>query len=115
MLTKTARKTEKPAKRKDGGSILADSLPLTFKYQRFGFQAVCLNRKLLTAAGVSICTERVSSLAVTAIATVCVHAALGARSPRETTLIHIWSQYEALFERQTDNLCSMMQASTHNG
>lgn len=65
--------------------------------------AVCLNRKLLTTAGVSICTERVSSLAVTAIATVCVHAALGAPSPRETALVDIWSQYEELFKHQTDN------------
>ena len=64
----------------------------------------CSNRKLLTAAGVSICTECVSRFTVTAIATVCVHAALGTRSLQETALVHIWSQYETLLERQIEIL-----------
>lgn len=63
-----------------------------------------LNRKLLTAAGVSICGECVSRLAVTAIATVCVHAALGTRPHQETALVHIWSQYEALLRPQIEAL-----------
>lgn len=64
----------------------------------------CLNRKLLTGAGVSICTECVSRLTVTAIATVCIHAALGTWSLQETALIHIWSQYETLFKQQIETL-----------
>lgn len=65
---------------------------------------LCLNRKLLTGAGVSICAECVSRFAVTAIATVCVHAALGTWSLQETALIHIWSQYETLFRQQIEIL-----------
>lgn len=67
-------------------------------------QMCLLNRKLLTAAGVSICGERVSRLAVTAIATVCVHAALGTGPHRETAFVHIWSQYETLLRPQIEAL-----------
>lgn len=77
-----------------------------------GFDQPRLNRKLLTAAGVSIRTEHVSSLAVTAIATVCVHAELGTWSPRETALVHIWSQYQALFECQAETL-ALSDAGQH--
>lgn len=68
------------------------------------FELFCLNRKLLTGAGVSICTECVSRLAVTSIATVCVHAALGTWSLQEAALIHIWRQYETLFKQQIETL-----------
>ncbi len=64
----------------------------------------CLNKKLLTGAGVSICTECVSRFTVTAKATVCIHAALGTWSLQETALIHIWSQYETLFKQQIEIL-----------
>lgn len=99
LLTKTVCKPRNPLRWWKHHS--ADSLHRTFKHHNS--VSIFNDRKLLTAAGGSICTERVPSLAVTAIATVCIHAALGARSPRETALVHIWSQYEALFERPTDN------------
>lgn len=66
--------------------------------------SIPLHRKLLTGAGVSICTECVSRFTVTAIATVRIHAALGTRPLRQTALIHIWSQYETLFKRQIEIL-----------
>lgn len=70
------------------------------RYRIVCFKTCRLKRKLLTAAGVSVCTERVSRFTVTAIATVCIHAALGTWSLQETALIHIWSQYETLFKLQ---------------
>lgn len=78
------------------------------------FEMLCLNRKLLTGAGVSICVECVSRFTVTAIATVCIHAALGTRPLQETALVHIWSQYETLFRQQIEILV-VNEENTGNG
>lgn len=70
-------------------------------------------RKLLTDAGVSICSERVSGFTVTAIATVRIHAALGTRPVQQTALVHIWSQYETLFNKQQIEILVVNDAGEH--
>lgn len=81
--------------------VLKSDQPLeTLEFFHCGFSDSGLQilKKLLTDAGVSICTQCVSGFTVTAIATVRIHAALGTRPLLQTTLVHIWSQYETLFK-----------------